>query len=271
MWRSLRVVERPIMMAGDHGVYSSPDSGNTWLLTGSNFGGLWPCRSVRSRDDSSLGHQRTRTCYATQDNDIKASKDGGQSWQGGMCCEGATVRADSRNPNAVDSPVTGRRCSGCQLFLAKPHIESPDPESFKNAPNGNPTDKADPPVQTIDSTYLQEIRGPTTFDYFVTHNLGTSWTKSFSTARAPIGPAQFAGPLDNPVAYIGVDRGGSFFSVTGLLRVQDINTTASVRRADSTGMQAMGLLHTDQSAYVVVGVDPGAPNHCSRPTSSTDR
>ena len=259
---------RPILMAGDHGVYTTPDSGSQWFLTGSAFGGFIALQIGEVTGRAVSGNpSHLDLHYATQDNDIKASPDGGQTWNGSICCEGSIIRADARNPAAADDHVTGRRCGNCMIFLVAAHLAGAV-NPFPNAPDGNPANPADPPLQTIGKTYLQQVpnTGPTGgFDYFLTSDLGTTWAPSFSVTRRPRGPGQFAGPLDNPIMYVAIDRGGFSPILSGLMRAENLASGASVRRADSVGMRSLGLLRTSQQTYVVFGADPAAPNHLLAP------
>ena len=250
--------EKPYMLATDGGVHLTPDNGKTWKLTGSNYGGFTALQ-IGEMTGRAVGGSKPHLdlYYATQDNDIKGSADGGQTWPGSISHEGAFIMADAANPAHVDGPVIGRRCSGCPLFQAPEHLGNSDPPLFKSAASS-----ADPAAQIVGSTYIQHVRpsgtSPTSFDFFLTTNQGTSWSQSFSLPFAPFGNVKFAGPLTNPVAYVGVKRGSNVF---GLFRVQDVLGQPTVRRADSTGFKSIGLLGTDQATYSVFGVDPSNPDH----------
>ena len=250
--------ERPFMLATDGGVHLTPDNGKTWKLTGSNYGGFTALQ-IGEMTGRAVGGNKPHLdlYYATQDNDIKGSANGGQTWDGSVSHEGAFLMADAANPAHADGPVTGRRCGGCSLFQAVPHLgNAADPPVFKSA-----SSRADAPVQILGKTYLQHVPTvgpPASFDFFLTMNEGTSWSPSFSLPFAPFGNVKFSGSLTNPVAYIAVKRGSNVF---GLFRSQDVTTQAIVRRADSTGLTSIGLLRTDQATYPVFGVDPSNPNH----------
>jgi hypothetical protein len=109
--------------------------------------------------------------------------------------------------------------------------------------------------------------GPTpSFDFFLTKDRGVTWTPAFSLPFTPVGRVQFAGSLDNPVAYVGVSRA----TTIGLFRVQDVITQPTVRRADSTGISSLGQMNTDQAQYAVFGVDPSNPDHLLAPDAITE-
>ena len=109
----------PLMLTTDGGVHLTPDNGTTWTLTGSAYGGYAALQigEITGRFvDGSPAH--TDLYYGTQDNDIKGSSDGGQTWDGSICCEGAFLRGDAANPAHVDGEVTGRSCGGCRPTAA---------------------------------------------------------------------------------------------------------------------------------------------------------
>ncbi len=255
--------EQPLMLATDGGVHLTKDNGLRWTLTGSNVGGFSALQitEITGREvGGSTPH--LDLYYGTQDNDIKASDDGGATWKGSLCCEGAFLRADARNPSPVDGQVTGRQCSGCQLFLAPAHPGSlASPPLFHSAPDGNSANRAGPPFQLVDATYLQAVpnasTSPPSDDYFLTGDRGTTWSPAFSVPGSRVGIAHFGGNLVNPVTYVSVSRGVG----SGLFRASGVTGVVTVRRADSLGLFSVGVLPTGQARYAVVGVDPANPDH----------
>jgi hypothetical protein len=254
---------QPLMLATDGGVHLTKDNGKNWTLTGSNYGGFTALQ-IGEVTGRQVGGSKPHLdlYYSTQDNDIKASDDGGATWKGSICCEGAFLRADGANPAHVDAPVTGRRCGDCKHFVVPPHVgQQGNPPGFRNAPNGSPASPAGPPFQLIGQTYLQEVPNPDTNpasgDYFLTEDQGASWAPAFSLPSMRIGIAQFAGSLENPVTYVGVQKG----IAAGLFRASGVTGQVAVRRADSIGVFALGFLRTGQALYTVFGVDPANPDH----------
>jgi hypothetical protein len=246
----------PIMEASDGGVHLTPDSGKTWKLTGSAFGGFTALQIGEVTGRTVAGSPpHTDLYFATQDNDLKGSSDGGHTWNGHICCEGAFFSADAFNFSASDSKVTALDCPSCFPVLVDPHFgDTPSPAAFPNAAAG-----ADVPFEILGPTFLQEVPNPGppfVGNYFLTKDTGGSWAQIFSLPVARIGRIQFAGNLANPVAYIPVKRP----SKIGLVRVQDVATQPIVTNADST-LITLGRLNTDEAAYVAVAADPSTPNH----------
>ena len=256
--------DQPLMLATDGGVHLTPDSGRTWTVTGANFGGFTALQIAEITGRFVQGAPAHQDLYyGTQDNDAKGSHDGGLTWDGSVGGDDAFLRADAMNPAAGDIPVVGMRC--CQPYVVPPHMGSTnDPPPFPSAPNGQANSSADHPEQLIDSTFIQSVANmgtPATFDFFLTRDFGTSWAPAFSLAEKPLGTARFAGDLNKPVGYIGVDRG----SFAGLYRVADVTAQATVRAADSTGIAELGIVRTGPARYVVFGVDPKNANHLLAP------
>jgi hypothetical protein len=253
--------EKPLMLATDGGVHLTTDNGKNWKLTGSGYGGFTALQ-IGEMTGRAVGGSNPHLdlYYATQDNDLKASSDGGHTWTGSIGSEGAFINADAANPAHVDGPVTGRH--DATLFQASDHFGVTQfPPDFKSAPNGSSNPSAAPPVQLVGASYLQSVTTmgtPASFDFFLTDDRGSHWTPVFSLAAAPIGVAKFSGNLNNPIAYIGVKRPSSRI---GLMRVQDVATQPIVRSADSIGLGSIGLLRTFQATYTVFGVDPANANH----------
>jgi hypothetical protein len=250
---------QPLMLATDGGVHLTPDNGKNWKLTGSNYGGFTALQ-IGEITGRQVGGSKPHLdlYYATHDNDIKGSDDGGASWKGSICCEGAMLRADAANPTPVDGPVTGRKCDNCKNFIVPAHLgQQSQPPSFKDRSPGG----SSPPFQLIGKSYLQEVPDPDTDpasgNWFLTQDEGASWALEFSLPEPRVGFAHFAGDLTDPVTYIGVKRG----NVAGLFRVSSVVIPTSVRAVDSIGLPSLGIMGTDEAAYAVFGVDPANPDH----------
>ncbi len=254
----------PFMLATDGGVHLTSDSGRTWKFTGGGFGG-YAALQIGEITGRSVGGQSPHLdlFYATQDNSIKASADGGQTWQHGLGGEGAILRAGAVDPVQIDQPVTGKLCGNCLIFEATPHLDgNPNFTLFRNAPNGDPASRAFFPFQIVNSAYVQAVTDsgpPQKFDFFLTLDRGNGWRPAFSVTEQPFGIVQFGGSLANPTAYASVQSPGG----VGLVRASNVATSASVRRADSTGsgFRSLGVLRTGQGMYAVFGVDPNNADH----------
>ena len=260
----------PVLLATDGGVHRTSDQGGTWTLTGGGYGGFDALQIAEVTGQVFPGpppHQDLY--YATQDNDLKASSDGGQSWTGSICCEGRFIRVSS---GSIDfrPKVTGSACGPCFNFVAGPQFENV--RGWPNAPAGNPANQADAPFLIDGDSYLQDVSNaaasPPSFDFYFTSTAGVSWSKSFSLLLAPKGASVFAGPAGTPVLYQGVQRPGSLPNGglrLGLMRAAGLAGQATVTPADALGNVALGSLRTPIARYVVFGADPKNPDHLIAP------
>lgn len=249
----------PLMLATDGGVHLTNDLGKRWTLTGSNVGGFVALQ-VGEMTGRQVGGSSPHLdlYYATQDNDIKGSNDGGATWNGSICCEGAFLQVDRANPAMVDGRVTGRKCDNCSVFDLPPHLGNGASGSFRNAPNGDASNAdAHAPFQLIGDNYLQPLRAPPNAEFWLTGDRGLSWAQSFVLSGKHVGNIHFAGDLANPVVFVAMEKAQG----AQLVRVSDLNGTPVSRAADSSGMGLIGLLRTGQARYPVVAVDPKEPDH----------
>lgn len=259
----------PTLLASDGGVHRTTDQGANWKLTGSGFGGFVALQIAEITGAVFPGPPpHEELYYGTQDNDLKASGNGGQTWTGSLCCEGRFLRI---SPGSIDFPtkVTGSDCGPCSSFVSGPLYANLRP--WPNAPNSDPHAAADAPFLIAGDSYLQDVpdkvSNPPKFDFFQTTTAGISWTKSFTLQQAPKGASIFAGPTADPTLFQGVllgslPNGGFWFGVT---RAKGIFGTATVTPLGSPGAIAFGQHHTPIATYVVFGVDPKNPAHLIMP------
>lgn len=257
----------PTLLATDGGVHVTADSGMSWTLTGSNYGGFVALQIGEITGEAVTGSSPHLDLYfSTQDNDLKASPDGGATWQPHICCEGHFLRVAPTSVDHQGTRFTGAACGPCHINETGAHFDNV--ASWPNAPDGNHDENGNAPFLIAGDSYLQLFVDPNamppTFDFFLTTSAGASWTKAYSLVPSPKGPIMFAGPPATPTAYQGVKRPGSLANGGerfGLLRVANVTGSAIVSNADSLGISALGALHTPQAGYVVFAADPRTPSH----------
>ncbi len=260
----------PILLASDGGVHRTADQGASWKLTGGNYGGFDALQIAEIDGQFFPGSPaRQDLYYGTQDNDLKASMDGGHSWTGSVCCEGRFIRA---SVGGIDfkPKVTGSACGPCSNFVSDPGFVNQ--RAWPNAPDGNHASGADAPFLISGDEYLQDVPNttvsPVSFDFFRTVSAGTSWSKSFSLSLTPKGALIVTGSTTNATVYQGVQTAGALPDGGprfGLFRAGDIAGQAVVTAADAAGNVAFGSLHTPIARYVVFGADPNNPDHLIAP------
>ncbi len=264
----------PILLASDGGVHRTTNAGASWKLTGGGFGGFTALQINEVTGQAVTGTKpHLDLYYSTQDNDIKASSDGGHSWGAGYGGgEGKHLRTAPTSVDHQGTRVTWWQSADSgqpHIYRAAPHFQSQ--HVWPSAPDGQERFAFDTPFLIVEDVYLQPTFDttvtPTAFNYFLTQSAGASWRPVFTLLLKPQGPSSFAGSLANPTVYQGVfspgftPKGDHF----GLMRVKSLATTAAVSRADSAGMRGLGLLHTPIARYVVFGADPRNANHLLAP------
>ena len=241
----------PLMLATDGGVHLTPDNGSRWTLTGSNTGGFIALQ-IGELTGRQVGGSKPHLdlFYGTQDNDIKGSEDGGLTWKGSLCCEGAFLQVDRSNPAMIDGRVTGQIGGGGTPFDAVPHLGNGNPGRFRNAPSGSTTNTdTHAPFQLIGDNYLQPLRSPPNAEYWLTANRGASWARAFTVPGTHIGNVLFAGDLANPVTYVAVTKN----SGVRLVRASGVSGTPTLRATDSVGIGTISLLRTGQRMLLKMG------------------
>lgn len=256
----------PTLLSSDGGVHVTTDQGATWKQTGGGYGGF-DALQISEIDGQFFPSTPPRQdlYYGTQDNDLKASSDGGQTWTGSICCEGRFIRASI---GSIDfhPKVTGSACGPCSNFISDPGFANR--HAWPNAPDGNHASGADAPFLISGDEYLQDVpnltASPPSFDFFHTGTAGINWAKSFSLPLTPKGALMIAGPIAGPTVYQGVQapgllsNGGTRF---GLFRATNIASQGVVTAADANGTISLGSLRVPIARYIVFGVDPNIPSH----------
>jgi len=257
----------PIMLAGDGGVHVTTNNGTSWQLTGGGTGGFTALQVSEVTGQLVTGGSKPHLdlYYATQDNGIHASADGGSTWTGSICCEGRTLAVDPTSTDHEGSGVTGLRCSNCSTFITDAHFKNE--RKWRNAPAGDTGGASDAPFHIVEDAYLQfatNATTPPTFDGFLTLSAGAAWQKAFTLQKKPKGPSLFAGFLANPTVFQPVEllgslpNGGTRF---GLFRIKNLAGQPVVAEVDANTNIAFGSSRTPISRRAVVGVDPKNANH----------
>ena len=258
----------PLLLATDGGVHLTSNKGASWTLSGagSGFNALQITEVTGQAVSGSSPH--LDLYYATQDNGIRASPDGGHTWLNEICGEGRYLRTRPTSGDHQDVLVTGTG-NGCTNFLTDAHFANV--RNWRNAPDGNSANPTEAPFPIVNDAYIQNVANaamPPAFDFFITLSAGAAWAKSFTLQLIPKGIPLFSGSLANPTMFQGVLKPGAISNGGlrfGLMRVKNLIGPGNVTPADGGGMGAVGSLKTPIARYVVFGVDPNDPNHLIAP------
>jgi len=125
-------------MSNDHGVIVSADCGQTWSWVhyGLHALQIYLLAGTVLPDHADL-------YFATQDNDIWSSSDGGATWQSANLPEGLDLQAPHTEPQHGVATVTGTYCASCNRVAWRDHLAGmqswPLPgDQNVPSPNGNP-------------------------------------------------------------------------------------------------------------------------------------
>lgn len=260
----------PILLGTDGGVHTTTDKGAHWRLTGGGPGGYNALQITEITGQEIAGSKpHLDLYYGTQDNDIKASSDGGKTWNGSKCCEGFFLRIPPKSDAHKDSKFTGAACGTCSTFQSKEHLSAIT--AWNNPPDGdtipNTSEFEGTPTLILPDVYLQQTIREGSSDsmrYLLTLSAGASWRDAYTLRVKPRGLPQITGSRANPTVFQGLrtdrnlsPRGFAY----GLRRIETIATTPRTERADSIGLGALGVLKTMFAFYTAFGVDPRNENN----------
>jgi photosystem II stability/assembly factor-like uncharacterized protein len=169
-----------LFAAGDGGI-QSPDSGTTWHYVGSGAAGLdaLQIQDVTGQWIGGVEGVETNLYFASQDNSIHASRDGGKTWPAWRCCEGGHLQIAPTVVQREDARLVGYSCGTCANFRSGAMLENQG--LWPNAPDVDGA--ANPGVEGIpillgDGWYLQNTNSaanPTLDAFRLTKDFGGHW------------------------------------------------------------------------------------------------
>jgi len=267
----------PQLLATDGGIHKTPDAGGTWTLTGGGPGGYNALQITEVTGEQVTGtfpkqgiFPHLNLYYATQDNNIYASPDGGVTWPAQVCSEGYSLQTP---PTSVTGamPVTGSGPT-CMIFLTGQVFA--DVRAWPGDTNQNLHPFQAPYMLPKAFNYVQDYSSSGSDIFELTKNAGTTWSTSFQLALAASGFPKVAGPAANPTVYEGVVRGGTTSDgqlLIGLVKATNLYGPGApdVKEAD-IGFGGLGLFPTDWAWYTVFAVDPNNADHLIAPDIDTN-
>lgn len=267
----------PILVATDGGVHRSRDGGATFSLTGSGPNGYNALQITEVTGQLVSTEPHTDLYFATQDNMIWGSPDGGVTWPGSICCEGFHVRVARRANGHGAGIVTGGRCGPpCRSWLADAHLANS--RQWPNAPDGDAinteADDQGIPFLIRAGIYVQRVANndvdPPEHHLMLTTNTGASWADRGVIPASLVGPWLVSGgETADPVVYSAVRRDGVNADGSprlGLVRIENVFPPAALQVVEAgDGLESLGTFPTMFAWYRVFGVDPSDPNRLLAP------
>lgn len=180
----------PLLIGSDGGIHRLVN--DEWKMIGgkaSGYGAL-QITEVTGQTD---GQAPSDLYFGTQDNNIWASVDEGESWGGSICCEGFFLQVLRQRTNDAGNKITGNRCGPCNNFIADRHNFGDFPYEIMNNPPNSPAGTWMAPTLIRENDYIMPESLPGTvgnfpigrYRFYKTTNLGTNWRSAFSM-RDPI-------------------------------------------------------------------------------------
>src|SRR6185312_1795806 len=127
--------------------------------------------------------------FATQDNDIWTSPDGGATWPTNRCCEGFFLNIPRAYYPPDKTKLTGVSCAGCGNFMSDQLLANQ--QGFPNPPNDNGNPRLLKPGNYIHNTKDPANAGST---FVLSTDTGASWNSRYFFSEEVRDLSQITGP-----------------------------------------------------------------------------
>lgn len=263
----------PALLAGDGGLFSTSDNGANWVFTGGGVNGYNALQITEVTGQLHSADNKSDLYYATQDNNISSSPDGGTTWPPAntFCCEGFFLNIPRKNLPAAETKFTGVDCGACFNFMTGPLL-SGGVGGFPNVPNATNAPRLLKPGAYVQSDTLPGA--PTVSIFSLTTNNGGSWTQKYAFTNEQRDFSQVAGDSDDPTIFTAVRYSGSTpdgHEIVRIKRITGVLSGMSPIVSDVTGFGSLGIFPTMFAWYKPFGADVHNPNHLIIPDITTDQ
>lgn len=242
----------PLLLTGDGGNQVTSDGGLTWTLSNVNYEAMQITEVTGQLHNT--GNGAADLYFGTQDNDIWASSNTGNSWDDRICCEGFFLEIPRDYLAPDQTRLTGVACAACYNFISGPLFSGRT--AFPNPPNskGNP-------IFVGPSKYLMNTSVPGSdinlFQYSADN--GATWSNKFGFSEPVKNFSKVVGPAANPEVFTAIKGSGSTPSGNEVLlinRVTDVLGSGTPIVSTIDGFGSLGTFPTMFAWYKPFGVLP---------------
>jgi hypothetical protein len=249
----------PLILLGDGGLHKSTDGGIHWTMSGAGKKGYNALQITEVTGQLHSSDDKADLYFATQDNNLFASPDLGNTWPASRCCEGFFMNIVRQSLSAADTKLTGVSCWTCGNFISSPVLAGQG--AFPNPPNDNGNPFLLSPGSYIQNTKLSGLNATVVN---LTTDTGGSWVSRYGYSEEPQDLSKKSGDAANPIVftavrYPGVTSDGN--AIVRIKRIIDVLGSGSPVVSDITGFGSLGIFATMFAWYKPYGVDPKDPNH----------
>jgi hypothetical protein len=248
----------PLLLTTDGGVHRSVDGGATWTTTGGGAGGYNAFQVLEVTGQLHADRLDSDLYFATWDNSILASPDGGVTWPNWICCEGFYLNVWRQPLPPAETKVTGVNCGPCRNFITDPLLTGYT--IFPTPPNAIGGPRLLRPGAYLFNTMLPGLPASV---FNLSTDTGASWTPRYGFPESVRDLPDVAGTVSNPVTYTAVKRSGATADgseIVGIKRVAGTLGSGSPLVSDVGGLGGLGGFATVAPWYYPIGVDPGDSN-----------
>jgi hypothetical protein len=209
------------------------------------------------------GDRVTDLYFATMDNSVWASTDGGQTWPRNVCCEGIGLQVAHSGSSHDNQLVTALICGACVSRQSSDHLATVSPW---NTPGTNPSVNHGEPILLPDGRYVQRAEGPGTSGasvccfLWLSAAVDTDWTRKVFVGDSARGNFHVSGPASAPVLFGTKDtRLG-----TKILQIDGILGSTVTSEMGGLSLTVLGNQCLGEGAYACpffFAVDPSDPRH----------
>ena len=254
----------PLLLATDGGLHVM-DAEGAWIYAGDMGRGYNALQVTEVVGQVTEVPGVPHVYFATQDNDIWASADGGRTWPGRRGSEGYYLDVWRAPLPEGQTRINGAACAPCKSFLDSALLA--DRNDFPEPPGAQGY-----PSLIKPRTYLQRTNNRGQFD--LTEDMGATWQTRFSFPERAMVVPQVAGPPENPVIHSVFQRSNRTpqnHLAYGLKRILGVLDAGAPIVSEVQGLGNLGTFPTMFAFYRPFGVSPGSPNFMIAPDVLADQ